>query len=279
MDKIINDFIKKALYEDIGTGDITSNACIHQNSKGTVKLIAKEACYISGINLVQKIYQFYDKQLKFKAFVNDGEKINKNTTVFTISGKQHSILATERLVLNCMQRMSGITTKTRLFVDRVKDLKTIILDTRKTCPTIRFLDKEAVKIGQGQNHRHGLYDAIMIKENHIDFAGNVKKAISKCQKYQNSQKDYKKIIIEARNLKELKEIIQSGGVDRIMLDNFSIEKTKKAVKMTKKKYPLESTGNINIRNVRYYALCGVEYISVGSLTHSVKSVDLSMLCI
>ena len=279
MDITINNFIKTALNEDIGSGDITSLACINKNTSGSAKLIAKEACKIAGINIVKKIYNTYDANLIFSPIVSDGEFLKSGDVAFTIKGKQHSILATERLVLNCMQRMSGIATKTNAFVKQVEDLNTIILDTRKTCPSIRFLDKEAVRIGGGNNHRHGLYDVIMIKDNHIDFSGSIKQAIKNCHNYLEKNNTQKDIIIEARNIKELYEILNCGKINRILLDNFSIEETKQAVKIVDNKYPLESSGDININNIRNYALCGVNFISIGCLTHSVKSTDLSMLCI
>ena len=279
MTKKINDFIKKSIEEDIGSGDVTSIACIKKGTIGEAQLIAKEPCQIAGIDIAKKIYTFYDKNLDIKPFFKDGDSVKKNSVIFLISGDRRSILATERLVLNCMQRMSGIATKTHKFINKLKGLNTIILDTRKTCPNIRFLDKEAVKIGGGENHRNGLYDTIMIKDNHIDFCGNITRAIEKSKNYVKKYKRTIPIIIEVRNLKELHKVLDYGGVDRILLDNFTITNTKKAVKIVKKKYPLESSGNINIYNVRNYALCGVNYISIGNLTHSVKSTDLSMICI
>ncbi|MAZ55417.1 MAG: nicotinate-nucleotide diphosphorylase (carboxylating) [Flavobacteriales bacterium] len=276
MDKIINDFIKKGIAEDVGSGDVTSMACIDKKSNGKAELISKENCQIAGINIAKHIFQFYDKKLIFKALKKDGESAQKSDVIFTVSGKKQSILATERLVLNCMQRMSGIATKTRKFVNKVSDLNTTILDTRKTCPTIRFLDKKAVEIGGAKNHRNGLFDVIMIKDNHIDFAGGVQNAIKNCHQYLKKNKYVIDIIIEARNLQELKHIINAGGINRILLDNFSIQKTHKAVSLVKQKYPLESSGNIQLHNVRKYALCGVDYISIGGLTHSIKSIDLSM---
>ncbi|MAQ31513.1 MAG: nicotinate-nucleotide diphosphorylase (carboxylating) [Flavobacteriales bacterium] len=280
MEQILSDFIKTSFQEDLRKGDITSIACIDKKKKGTAKLIAKESCIIAGLKIAQSIYHTLDKNLIFKPIVKDGQKINKNDIIFSISGNQQAILASERLVLNCMQRMSGIATKTRKFVDEIKDLNVTILDTRKTCPSIRFIDKKAVKIGGAENHRNGLYDAIMIKDNHSDFSGGVKQAISRCKNYLESNRlNDIPIIVESRNLHELKEIIKIGGVDRILLDNFSIEKTKKAVKIVNQKIPLESSGNMSLKNVRKYALCGVNFISVGALTHSVKSIDLSMKCI
>ena len=279
MDKIINDFIKKSLAEDIGGGDITSQACIDTDALGKAQLIAKENCQIAGIDIAAKIYSLYDKKLDFKSFKKDGETIKKNDIIFSIFGNQQSILATERLVLNCMQRMSGIATKTRKFVDKIHDLNTVILDTRKTSPSIRFLEKAAVKIGGGENHRHGLYDVIMIKDNHIDFSGGIPNAIKNCSEYLETNGGGMKIIIEVRNLTELNQVLNSGGVDRILLDNFSILKTKEAVDIINSKYETESSGNIGLNNVREYALCGVNYISIGNLTHSIKSIDLSMQCI
>lgn len=279
MEKLISDFVKKSLSEDVGTGDITSMACIPISKKGQAHLIAKEPCYVSGINIAKYIYQIYDSSLKLNTKIDDGQKVQKNDVIFTISGSQHSILATERLVLNCMQRMSAITTKTRLFVDKIKELNTIILDTRKTSPSLRFLEKEAVKIGGGCNHRWGLYDEIMIKDNHIDFAGGIKNAIKNCKNYLQKRGRKINIIIEARNIQEVESILLCGGVNRILLDNFTIPATNNAVKLVNGQYPLESSGNININNVRDYALCGVEFISVGCLTHSVKSTDLSMISI
>jgi len=279
MDKIINDFIKKSLAEDIGGGDITSQACIDTDALGKAQLIAKENCQIAGIDIAAEIYSLYDKKLDFKSFKKDGETIKKNDIIFSIFGNQQSILATERLVLNCMQRMSGIATKTRKFVDKIHDLNTVILDTRKTSPSIRFLEKAAVKIGGGENHRHGLYDVIMIKDNHIDFSGGIPNAIKNCSEYLETNGGGMKIIIEVRNLTELNQVLNSGGVDRILLDNFSILKTKEAVDIINSKYETESSGNIGLNNVREYALCGVNYISIGNLTHSIKSIDLSMQCI
>mgnify|MGYP001369590744 CR=1 FL=1 len=279
MDITIDNFIKKALTEDIGSGDITSLACIDKNACGEAKLITKEACKIAGINIAKKIYNNYDGSLLFLPTVKDGQLVKSGEVVFTIQGKTHSILATERLVLNCMQRMSGIATKTHQFISKIQDLNTIILDTRKTCPSIRFLDKEAVRIGGGTNHRYGLYDTIMIKDNHIDFSGSIEKAIINCHNYLRKNNKKIKIIIETRSLKELAQVLNIGKIDRILLDNFKIEETRKAVKMVNGEYPLESSGNININNIRKYALCGVEFISIGSLTHSVKNIDLSMLSI
>ena len=279
MDKKMKDFIKNALFEDLGNGDITSLACINKESRGKIQIIAKEPCQIAGIEIVKYIYHTYDSNIELDLYVQDGESVKKNNVILEAYGRNHSLLATERLILNCMQRMSGIATKTHHFVEQVKDLGTIILDTRKTCPGIRFLDKMAVKIGGGQNHRNGLYDMIMIKDNHIDFSGGIKHAINNCQNYLTNNNSKTKIIIEVRTLKELYDVVRLGGIDRILLDNFSIKKTRKAVEIVNQRYPLESSGNIRLNNVRNYALCGVEYISIGALTHSIKNIDLSMICI
>lgn len=280
MSEIIDNFIKRALEEDIGHGDITSMACIDEKHIGKAKLIVKEPCKIAGIDIAKKIYSLYDHQIQFNPFFQDGDNVEVNNVIFEVSGSQRSILATERLILNCMQRMSGIATKTQQFIHKVKDLDVTILDTRKTSPSIRFLEKEAVKIGGGTNHRSGLYDAIMIKDNHVDFSGSIENAITNCNNFlKKTNLNDTQIIIEVRSLEELKLILSIGRFTRILLDNFSVENTKKAVAIVKKKYPLESSGNINLENVRDYALCGVDYISIGSLTHSIKSIDLSMLCI
>tara|TARA_B100000902_G_C27311527_1_gene918713 strand:- start:2832 stop:3671 length:840 start_codon:yes stop_codon:yes gene_type:complete len=279
MDKIINEFIKKSLEEDLGIGDITSEACINKNAIGKAEMIAKENCHIAGVRIAKKIFSYYDKQLQFTPFKKDGTEVKCNEVIFSVYGNQQAILATERLVLNCMQRMSGIATKTNTFINEVKDLKTILLDTRKTCPSIRFLDKEAVRIGGAQNHRNGLYDVIMIKDNHIDFSGSISNAIQNCHTHLKKIKKEIKIIIEVRDLEELQQVLDSGGVNRILLDNFSTNNTKKAVDMVNGKFETESSGNINLKTVREYALCGVNYISIGHLTHSIRSIDLSMRCI
>lgn len=277
MEKLIKDFIKKSLEEDIGKGDLTSNACIKKEAIGEAKLITKESCYISGIKLAKKIYSFYDQKLIFSPNIQDGEFAKKNEVVFKIYGNKRAILATERLILNCMQRMSSITTKTKKFVKEVENHNVKILDTRKTCPSIRFLDKEAVKLGGGYNHRFGLFDVMMIKDNHIDFAGGIENAIKKCQTLNKKNNKKIPIIVEVRNMDELNKVLSIGGINRILLDNFSIQMTKSAVKKVNKTIPLETSGNINIKNVKKYAKCGINFISIGDLTHSVKSVDLSML--
>ncbi len=276
MEKLIKDFIKKSLEEDIGKGDLTSNACIKKEAIGEAKLITKESCYISGINLAKKIYSFYDEKLIFSPNIQDGEFAKKNEVVFKIYGNKRAILATERLILNCMQRMSSITTKTKKFVKEVENHNVKILDTRKTCPSIRFLDKEAVKLGGGYNHRFGLFDVMMIKDNHIDFAGGVAEAIRKTKQYLKEKNKHLEIIVEARNLEEVHEVLSEGGVKRILLDNFDYETTKKAVEIIGNKCQTESSGGITEKTISEYAKCGVDYISVGALTHSISNFDLSL---
>ena len=278
MDSNINNFIKRCIVEDIGSGDHTSIACIDKDSIGHANLITKEDCVIAGIKLAQKIYNYFDTGINIKTYVEDGEIVKKNTKILSVFGNKQAILASERIILNCMQRMSGIASNTHLFVQKVQYLNVHILDTRKTSPSIRFMDKEAVKIGGGTNHRDGLYDVMMIKDNHIDFCDGIVNAIKKCNEYLLKNSKKLKIIVEVRDFNELEQVLSYGQIDRILLDNFSISNTKKAVQLVNGAYPLESSGNINIQNVKKYALCGVNFISIGTLTHSVKSIDLSMIC-
>jgi len=273
------EFITNALKEDIGEGDHTSLACIPETAMGKAKLLIKEEGILAGVELAQKIFHKVDPELTLQVFLKDGAKVKTGTTAFTVEGKLQSILRAERLVLNCMQRMSGIATTTHKIVGLLNGLNTKVLDTRKTTPGLRMLEKWAVKIGGGENHRVGLYDMIIIKDNHVDYAGGIKSAIKSTRAYlKQNQKDLK-IEIEARNLKEVKEILSLGGVDRIMLDNFSLENTKEAVMLINGKYETESSGGITSENIRAYAICGVDYISVGALTHSVRSLDLSLKAI
>ncbi len=278
MNNIIREFIKKSIDEDLKNGDLTSLACICEITTGRADLISKENCIIAGIELAKAIYEYYDSNLSFTPFYKDGQLVQKGSTIFSIIGKKHSILATERIILNCIQRMSGIATNTNKYVKKLQGLSTKILDTRKTCPSIRFLDKQAVKIGGGNNHRNSLYDVIMIKDNHIDFCGGIENAIQKCNEYLIKNSLDQNIIIEVRSIEELHKVLNFGKINRILLDNFDIIQTKQAVSLVNGRYPLESSGNINLKTVREYALCGVDFISIGALTHSVKSVDLSMIC-
>lgn len=273
---ILKDFILRCLDEDIGEGDVSSSACIPSEEKGRARLIVKENCVIAGLAVVRRIYSIVDESLSLDLFINDGDEVQKGTIGFIVSGNIHSILKSERLVLNILQRMSGIATVTRAYVKRLEGLKTKVTDTRKTTPGMRFLEKEAVRIGGGENHRMGLYDMIMLKDNHIDYAGGIENAIARTKDFIKRTGKNIKIEIEARNLDEVKKILATGGVDRIMLDNFSVEETRKAVELVAGRYETESSGGINLDNVRSYAECGVDYVSVGALTHHLKSIDMSL---
>jgi len=273
---ILKDFILRCLDEDIGEGDVSSSACIPPEERGRARLIVKENCVIAGLAVVRRIYSIVDESLSLDLFINDGDEVQKGTIGFIVSGNIHSILKSERLVLNILQRMSGIATVTRAYVKRLEGLKTKVTDTRKTTPGMRFLEKEAVRIGGGENHRMGLYDMIMLKDNHIDYAGGIENAIARTKDFIKRTGKNIKIEIEARNLDEVKKILATGGVDRIMLDNFSVEETRKAVELIAGRYETESSGGINLDNVRSYAECGVDYVSVGALTHHLKSIDMSL---
>ena len=270
------DFINRAFEEDVRDGDHTSLACIPQGTQGKANLLIKENGILAGIDVALKVFEVCDSSLDVKKLLQDGSEIKEGDIALTASGSVHSILKAERLVLNIMQRMSGIATVTNKYVKAVEGTKAKILDTRKTTPTIRYLEKLAVKIGGGYNHRMGLYDMIMIKDNHIDYAGGIKNAITKTQNYLKNNNLNLKIEIEARNMAEVEEILSIGGVHRIMLDNFTPAETVKAVKLINGKYETESSGGITIENVRDYALCGVGFISVGALTHHINSLDMSL---
>ena len=269
-------FIKNAINEDIGDGDHTSLACISANQTGKAKLLVKEPGIIAGIKFAQFIFNQFDKNFIFIFKKNDGDFCQTGEIAFFVEGKSILILRAERLVLNVMQRMSGIATQTNRYVKELYGLKTKILDTRKTTPGFRFFEKEAVKTGGGFNHRMGLYDMILIKDNHIDFAGGINKAIERVNTYLLVNKKKLKVEIEARNISDVKEIIKTGNVERIMLDNFSVENTKLAVDLINGKFETESSGGITLKNIRKYAECGVDFISVGALTHHVRSLDLSL---
>jgi nicotinate-nucleotide pyrophosphorylase (carboxylating) len=272
----IDEIIINALLEDIGDGDHTSIACISKESKGKAKLLVKQEGVIAGVKLAKKVFYFVDKDITFEELIHDGAKIKPGDIVFYVYGKTQSLLKAERLVLNFMQRMSGIATATNQMVAKISDLKTKILDTRKTSPNLRVIEKWAVEIGGGSNHRMGLYDMIMIKDNHIDFAGGIEKAINSTHDYLKRNNNQLKIEIEARNMDDVKKILAHGGVDRIMLDNFDINDLKEAVKLINKKYETEASGGINIDTVRKVAETGVDFISVGALTHHINSLDLSL---
>ena len=272
----LDNFIDNAFSEDIADGDHTTLSCIPHDAIGKAQLIVKEEGIISGIEIAKRVFQKFDPELKMEIFIKDGEHVSFGDIAFTVEGKRISILQTERLVLNIMQRMSGIATRTNYYVKLLDGLQTKILDTRKTTPGMRFLEKEAVKTGGGENHRMGLYDMIMIKDNHIDFAGGIEEAISKTKKYLKEKGKELKIEVEARSIDEVKQIMSIGGVDRIMLDNFSYADTRKAVEMIDGKFETESSGGITEKTIRGYAECGVDYISVGALTHHIKSLDMSL---
>ena len=275
----LGEFILKSLSEDLGDGDHSSLACIPAEKKGKAKLLIKENGVIAGIRVAEELFSTIDKDLKFDLILEDGTNVVPGDIAFYLSGHQQSILKSERLVLNIMQRMSGIATSTHEYVTQVNGLKTIILDTRKTTPGFRFLEKEAVRIGGGMNHRMGLFDMIMLKDNHIDYAGGIAKAIHKTREYLMKNKLNLKVEIEARSLEDVRTILSTGGVDRILLDNFSIEETVMAVKEISGRYETESSGGINLLTIRAYAECGVDFISVGSLTHHIKSLDMSLKAI
>ena len=274
--RILREFILKSLAEDVGDGDHSSLACIPAESKGRARLLIKEKGILAGIRVADELFSVIDVDLKFDKILEDGTRVFPGDVAFYISGRQQSILKSERLVLNIMQRMSGIATSAHEYVTLLKGLKTRILDTRKTTPGFRFLEKEAVRIGGGWNHRIGLYDMIMLKDNHIDYAGGIEKAIKKTREYLKKKNLKLKVEIEARSIEDVREIISNGGIDRIMLDNFSIEDTLLAVKEISGRYETESSGGIDLSTVRAYAECGVDYISVGALTHHVKSLDMSL---
>ena len=277
MDKqIIDQFIKNAIAEDLGDGDHTSLSTIPANAQGKAKLLIKEDGIVAGVELALQIFSHIDPRLEVEVFINDGAAVKYGDIVLTVSGSTHSILLAERLVLNCMQRMSGIATKTNEVVALLGNYKTRLLDTRKTTPGLRYLEKWAVRIGGGVNHRIGLYDMILIKDNHVDYAGGIANAINSANQYLKDKNKALDIEIEVRNLSELKEVLQNGNVNRIMLDNFTFDNLKEAVKLIDGKYITEASGGITEENVAEYAACGVDFISMGALTHSVKSLDMSL---
>lgn len=271
--------IENGIREDVGDGDHSSLACIPADAQGKAKLLVKQDGLIAGVEFAKMIFNYVDSNLKIETFIQDGTPVKYGDVVFHVTGSSQSILKSERLVLNAMQRMSAIATKTKFFADLLDGTKTKVLDTRKTTPGIRAIEKWAVKIGGGENHRFALYDMIMLKDNHIDFAGGITKAIAKTTAYLRENNLDLKIIVEARNLDEIKEILQSDAIHRILIDNFNFEDTKTAVALIGDKCQTESSGNINEKTIRQYAECGVDYISSGALTHSVYNMDLSLKAI
>jgi nicotinate-nucleotide pyrophosphorylase (carboxylating) len=268
--------IANAIREDVGDGDHSSLACIPDTAVGKAKLLVKDEGIIAGVDFAELVFYFVDPNLKIDVLIKDGSPVNHGEIVFYVEGSSQSILKAERLVLNAMQRMSAIATKTNMFVNLLEGTGTKILDTRKTTPGIRAIEKWAVKIGGGENHRFALYDMIMLKDNHIDFAGGITKAIDKTKDYLKETGRDLKIIVEARNLEEIKEILKSDGVYRILIDNFDYKDTKEAVRLIGDTCLTESSGGINEKTIREYANCGVNYISSGALTHSVYNMDLSL---
>ncbi len=272
-------FIENALAEDLGDGDHSSIACIPENTTGKAHLLVKEEGILAGVDVALAIFKYVEPEIKIECFLKDGIAVKPGDIAFTVEGRVRTLLKTERLILNVMQRMSGIATRTKTYVDKLEGLKTKVLDTRKTTPGMRMLEKAAVKIGGGENHRMGLYDMVMLKDNHIDFAGGIEKAISSVHKYLKSIGKDLKIEVEVRNMDELKEVLRVGGIHRIMLDNFNTQTSKKAVELINGKYETESSGNITLETIRGYAETGVDFISVGALTHHIKSLDLSLKAI
>lgn len=275
-DELIDELLDLAFAEDIGDGDHTTLCCIPEDEMGKSHLLVKEEGILAGVEIALKVFKKFDPELKVEVFINDGAHVKPGDIAFVVEGRVRSLLQTERLMLNIMQRMSGIATTTAKYMAELKGLNTKVLDTRKTTPGMRMLEKEAVRIGGGMNHRIGLFDMILLKDNHVDFAGGIKNAITKAQQYiVDNKKDGMKIEIEVRNFDELQQVLEIGGVDRIMLDNFNIENTKKAVEMIAGRFETESSGGITFSTLRAYGECGVDYISVGALTHSVKGLDMS----
>lgn len=275
-DQQLNVLIKNALAEDIGDGDHSTMSSIAAEAEGKAVLKIKEDGVLAGMEVAEKIFSYMQPGIVFTAHKKDGEAMRRGEIAFEVRAKVHTILQCERLVLNCMQRMSGIATLTRRYVDKLKGYKTQLLDTRKTTPNFRLLEKEAVRIGGGVNHRFGLYDMIMLKDNHIDYCGGIEKAIEKAYAYVQQKKPGLKIEVETRDLEDVKKVIAFGKVDRIMLDNFTPDQIYKAVKLIDGKYETEASGGINLTNIEDYAATGVDYISSGAVIHQAKSVDLSL---
>lgn len=271
----LDEQIKLWFAEDIGDGDHTTLSCIPAEARGKSRLIIKEDGVLAGVEVAKRIFGAFDPDLKMAQLLHDGDRVKKGDVAFEVEGRIQSLLQTERLMLNVMQRMSGIATRTAEYVKRLEGTHTRVLDTRKTTPGLRLLEKEAVKIGGGCNHRIGLYDMILLKDNHVDFAGGIDKAITRAKEYCQAKGKNLKIEIEVRNFDEIRQVLAVGGVDRIMLDNFTPADTRKAVELIGGRYETESSGGITFDTLRDYAECGVDYISVGALTHSVKSLDMS----
>lgn len=272
----VENFVERALEEDVRDGDHTSLSCIPETSIGSAELIIKHNGIIAGVEVAKRVFQLYDETLQFEEILHDGDSVNKGQIAFKVHGKERSIVTTERLVLNIMQRMSGIATTTNRYVQQISHTRAKVLDTRKTTPGMRWFEKEAVKIGGGENHRFGLFDMIMIKDNHVDASGSITNALNHVHDYLTFKNLDLRIEVEVRSFEELLEAMNHGGLDRIMLDNFSVADTKEAAEMVNGRFELESSGGITIDTIKEYAETGVDYISVGALTHSVRSLDLSL---
>ena len=275
VDELEDRLIDLAFAEDIGDGDHTTLCCIPEDAMGKSHLLIKEDGILAGIEVAKRVFARFDPSLKVEVLMNDGSEVKRGDIAMIVSGKTRSLLQTERLMLNILQRMSGIATTTNKYVKLLEGTHTHVLDTRKTTPGMRMLEKQAVKIGGGVNHRIGLFDMILLKDNHVDFAGGITNAIDRCHKYLEEKSLNLKIEIEVRKKDELSQVLAHGGVDRIMLDNFTVEDTKKAVEMIAGRYETESSGGITFETIRKYAECGVDFVSVGALTHSVKCLDMS----
>lgn len=275
VEELVDRLIDLSFAEDIGDGDHTTLCCIPEDAMGKSKLLIKEDGILAGVEIAKEVFHRFDPTMQVEVLMGDGTKVKKGDVAMIVTGKVRSLLQTERLMLNIMQRMSGIATMTSKYVERLEGTHTRVLDTRKTTPGMRMLEKQAVKIGGGCNHRIGLFDMILLKDNHVDFSGGIANAINRCHEYLKQKGLDLKIEIEVRNFDELKQAMDCGGIDRIMLDNFSVADTKKAVEIVGGKYETESSGGITFDTLRDYAECGVDYISVGALTHSVKGLDMS----
>ncbi|MCH5311336.1 MAG: carboxylating nicotinate-nucleotide diphosphorylase [Prevotella sp.] len=275
VDELVDRLIDLSFAEDIGDGDHTTLCCIPVDAMGRSKLLIKEDGILAGVEIAKEVFRRFDPEMQVEVLMGDGSHVKKGDVAMIVKGKTQSLLQTERLMLNIMQRMSGIATMTNKYVKLLEGTGTRVLDTRKTTPGMRMLEKQAVKIGGGCNHRIGLFDMILLKDNHVDFSGGINNAIDRCHKYLEEKGLDLKIEIEVRNFDELQQVLDHGGVDRIMLDNFSVEDTRKAVEMIDHKYEVESSGGITFETMRPYAECGVDFISVGALTHSVKGLDMS----
>lgn len=275
VEELEDKLIDLAFAEDIGDGDHTTLCCIPEDAMGKSHLLIKEDGILAGVEVAKKVFDRFDNTMKVEVLIGDGAEVKKGDIAMVVTGKVRSLLQTERLMLNIMQRMSGIATMTHKYVEKLRGTKTHVLDTRKTTPGMRMLEKQAVKIGGGMNHRIGLFDMILLKDNHMDFAGGITNAIDRCHAYLKEKNLNLKIELEVRNFDELNQVLTHGGVNRIMLDNFSVADTKKAVELIGGRYETESSGGITFDTIRDYAECGVDFISVGALTHSVKGLDMS----